>query len=118
MSGVKHLKDCRAGIEDIRRLNRELEELRQLNGKAPLGPAMDRTAEALRAARMGYVHSLSRVLDKMDGMPETLRSVLWRSYVLGMSNTQIAASLHYARRSVCRLKKKGLAWLEERDAGA
>lgn len=113
VGGHEKLKDCKRKLESIRRLNRELEALRLPETGIIPKETISRKEKELREARFGYIKAMSTGIEAMAGMPESSRAVLWRAYMLGMSNTQIAEGLHYARRSVLRLKRAGLEWMEE-----
>lgn len=114
---MEDLLACRDALLDIRRHNQTLEALRALDERADPRQALGQAEKDLRTARLSYLRSLGRSVEAMAGMPEGPRAVLWQAFVLGKSNTQIGDSLGYARRSVVRLKKCGLDWLE-RQAGA
>ena len=112
MNGMEHLEGCREALGEISSYNRLLDELRRTEPRD-----LDSILQAqkdLRAARLRYVRALGKSVEAMAGMPEAQRAVLWQAYVLGKSNTRIADCLHFARRSVVRLKKAGKEWLEER----
>ena len=117
MNGIKSLKACKANLIRIKRLNAELEELRQPGCSLVAAEVLDAKEREWREARQGFVKAMAESIEAMAGMPEGPRAVLWQAFVLGKSNTQIGDSLGYARRSVVRLKKCGLDWLE-RQAGA
>ena len=118
MSGFEHLKACKANLQRIKRLNGELEALRE-PGCRMLGAEVVAAKEReLLAARHGYLRAMAAGIEAMAGMPEGPRGVLWRAYVLGLSNGQIADNMHYARRSVIRLKQAGIEWLEGKEKNA
>lgn len=118
MNGIKSLKACKANLIRIKRLNAELEELRQPGCSLVAAEVLDAKEREWREARQGFVRAMGESIEAMAGMPEGPRGVLWRAYVLGLSNGQIAESMHYARRSVIRLKQSGFDWLEARSAGS
>lgn len=115
MRGIEVLETCRERLRDIRRLNGELEELRQPDCALCATPVQAEKEKELREARFGYIRAMAGGIEALGGMPDSQRAVLWRAYMLGMSNTQIACALHYARRSVLRLKKSGIEWMRRQE---
>lgn len=114
---MKDLAACRERIAEIQQLNWDLEGLRRLDKELPDRASEKEIERLLKTARLAYVQALSRAIVKMAGMPRNKRAVMWSFYVLGMSITQTANRLHYARRSVLRLKKEGVRWMNDANAG-
>lgn len=116
-NGKDRLFACREALGEIRRHHKLLDQLRAVDGRAGTAGTILDVEEGLREARLAYTRALSDSVEALAGMPDAPRAVLWQAYVLGKSNTQIAEALHFARRSVVRLKKTGFEWLHEQAAG-
>lgn len=116
-AGMGALNACREGLDNIRSAQQDLNDLRLLHAETPIWDRLRNKEQELKQARLSYLRALAASVEQMAGMPDGMRSVMWRSYVLGMSNQEVADSLHYAKRSVCRIKKRGIAWMERHRKG-
>ena len=109
MSGkVRALEECREALMQIRKQQAVLEDyMRVPYGEADSSMQRDMEA-ALFAARKEYRTAVAVSIGLMEEVSEAQRKVLWRFYVLGMSNSQVARDMHYAIRSVKQMKSAGL----------
>lgn len=69
----------------------------------------------IEATRRDYLEALKRMEDLLGRaqLPSSVKSVLVRRYAMGESLTEVARSLHYSRRSVCRQQADGLRRLKK-----
>lgn len=118
MGGLREIENCREQLKALEKLMEDVGIIRErgmeLDTLAPLARGLE---GRVRDARLKYLDALGKSVVALDGMPERMRSVMWRRYVMGMSITETAEDLHYARRSICRLQKAGVAWLEKSYGG-
>lgn len=113
MSDIETVVLCRDRMEALRSLGQDLDILRKRQTLLPeaneeLQQVIDKTEAALNASRQELPDLVVKALGVLQRLPYRERRVLMLYYVTGASLKEISEDMHYALRSVQKIKKAGL----------
>lgn len=115
MKVKESLRICRSAVHSMRTLSEEANQIRTMEDAQLRDDMLLEHEKRFKKERLNYLEAFKECIKQMEGMPERGRQVLWKFYLFGFSNKEIAASLKYSLRSVCRMKQDGLKWLAEKE---